>query len=153
MTAANGSLPKIVLAVGAPDGMTGAARPTQRFDGRQRLHGISGISTALLPWLHERAPSVRVLMFGGGGPLDAGDARGGWLEQTGGDVLVNLICEPEAQRLALHQVARFELETQLPLGQPVWAVAATTRPLIARRLAHQAGVRAPHCTLVPGRRA
>lgn len=44
-------------------------------------------------------------------------------------------------------MARFELETQLPLVNPSWAVTATTRPLVARRLAHQSGVRAPHCTL------
>ena len=66
-------------------------------------------------------------------------------ERSGGRVLVNLICEPHLQR-ALRQVARFELETQLPLVNPSWAVASTTRALIARRLAHQAGVRAPHCT-------
>ena len=70
-----------------------------------------------------------------------------WLETTDGKVLVNLICEPETQRLALRQLASFELAAQLPLVNPSWAVAATARPVIARRLAHQVGVRAPHCTL------
>ena len=144
MTTAPRPLPKIVLAAGAPDGMTGS-EATKRFN-QAGLHGVSGITTALLPWLRERGHPFAVMMFGASGRLDPEGARR-LLHRTGGQVLVNLICEPHSQRLALQQVARFELETQLPLVNPSWAVTATTRPLIARRLAHQAGVRAPHCTL------
>ena len=137
-------LPKLVFAVGAPVGMT-AAQATERF-AEGRLHGVSAISKALLPWLEERGHPYAVMMFGSKGRLSQ-EAAERLLDRTGGRVLVNLICEPQLQRLALQQVARFELATQLPLVNPSWAVAGTTRPLIARRLAHQTGVRAPHCTL------
>jgi hypothetical protein len=73
-----------------------------------------------------------------------------WLQTTQGKVLVNLICEPETQGLALRQLASFELAAQVPLVNPSWAVTATARPVIARRLAHQLGVHAPHCTLYRG---
>lgn len=144
MTAAIESPPKIVLGVGAPDGMSGH-EATRRFN-EDRLHGVSGISSALLPWLLEHGHPYAVLMFGTMGRLDAQTVRR-LHDRAGGRVLVNLICEPHVQRLALEQVARFELETQLPLVNPSWAVTGTTRPLIARRLAHQAGVRVPYCTL------
>lgn len=134
--------PKLVLAVGAPDGMT-LGEATERFNGKG-LHGNSGITSTLLPWLKERGHPYAVTMFGSGGQLTP-DAARRVLDRHGGNVLVNMICEPHLQR-ALQQVARFELETQLPLVNPSWAVSATTRPLIARRLAHQAGVRVPHCT-------
>lgn len=144
MTTAREPLPKVVLAVGAPDGMTGKDA-TKRFNGKG-LHGISGITTTLLPWLQERGHPYAVMMFGSEGRLEAEVAQR-LAQQAGGRVLVNLICEPHLQRLALQKVARFELETQLPLVNASWAVTATTRPLIARRLAHQAGVCAPLCTL------
>lgn len=83
-------------------------------------------------------------MFGSTGRLGP-DAARRLFERSGGHVMVNLICEPHLER-ALKQVARFELETELPLVNPSWSVSATTRPLIARRLAHQAGVHAPQCT-------
>ena len=145
MTAAgrNGRRPKLVLAVGAPDGMS-FGEATRRFNGLKGLHGNSGITTTLLPWLQERGHPYAVMMFGSRGQLGPEAARRA-LERAGGRVLVNLICEPHLSR-ALQQVARFELEADLPMVNPSWAVAATTRPLIARRLAHQAGVRAPHCT-------
>ncbi len=143
MTAAREPRPKLVLAVGAPDGIT-RDEATRRFHGKG-LVGNSGITTTLLPWLRERQHPFAVMMFGSMGRLDQADARR-LSERTRGRVLVNLICEPHL-RLALQQVARFELETALPLVNPSWAVAATARPLIARRLAHQAGVHAPHCTL------
>lgn len=142
----NDRRPKLVFAAGAPDGMT-FKEATRRFNGNG-LHGTSGISTTLLPWLRERGHPHAVLMFGSQGHM-APEAAQRVYERVGGHVLVNLICEPHLQR-ALLQVARFELETQLPLVNPSWAVASTTRPLIARRLAHQAGVHAPHCTLYPG---
>jgi len=144
MTAAKRRLPKIAFAAGTPDGMT-SPEATKRWK-KERLSGMSGLSTALLPWLHERRHPFSVLMFGAADPMTAGRARQ-LAEQAGCRVLVNLICEPEVQRAALRQVGHFELETQLPTVNPPWAVAATTRPLIARRLAHQAGVHAPHCTL------
>ena len=138
----NGRRPKLVLAVGAPDGMS-FQEATQRFHGKG-LRGNSGITTTLLPWLQEHGHPYAVMMFGSRGQLGPESARRA-LERAGGHVLVNLVCEPHLSR-ALRQVARFELETDLPLVNPSWAVAATTRPLIARRLAHQAGVHAPHCT-------
>ena len=61
-------------------------------------------------------------------------------------MLINLICEPHAQRRALEQMRRLELATGIAVVNPAWAISATTRPLIARRLAHQARVRMPHCT-------
>lgn len=140
----NGRRPKLVLAIGAPDGMT-FKEARRRFNStRKGLHGNSGITTTLLPWLVERGHPYAVTLFGSEGHLEPEGARR-VLERSGGRVLVNLICEPHLER-ALHQVARFELETRLPLVNPSWAVASTTRPLIARRLAHQAGVHAPHCT-------
>ena len=144
MTAANGRLPKISFAMGAPDGMT-RKEATRRFYNKG-LHGVSGITTTLLPWLEGRGHPFAVLMFGSKSPLDPEEIRR-MAQKTGGRVLVNLICEPHLQRLALQQVERFELETQLPLVNAPSAVASTTRPMIARRLAHQAGVHAPHCTL------
>jgi biotin carboxylase len=143
----NGRPPKIVFAVGAPDGMSRAAA-TDAFN-TSGLHGVSGIATVLLPWLNERGHPFATVMFGSSGTLDA-DAVRRVAEQARGEVLVNLICDAEIQRRALQQVERFGLETQLPLVNPPWAVAATTRPLIARRLAHQAKVRAPMCTSWPG---
>jgi hypothetical protein len=143
-----GDRPKLVLAVGAPDGMT-FKEATQRFNSTSKgLHGNSGIATTLLPWLQEHGHPYAVTMFGSEGHMGP-EAAQRVFERSGGRVLVNLICEPHLQR-ALRQVARFELETQLPLVNPSWAVASTTRPLIARRLAHQPGVRAPHCTFYPG---
>lgn len=142
MTSATGWLPKLVLAVGAPDGMP-FKEATRRFQGKG-LTGTSGISTTLLPWLRARGHPFAVTMFGSTGRLGP-DAARRLFERSGGHVMVNLICEPHLER-ALKQVARFELETELPLVNPSWSVSATTRPLIARRLAHQAGVHAPHCT-------
>ena len=107
---------------------------------------MSGLSTALIPWLFERGHPFSVLMFGAADPMTADRARR-LARQAGCRVMANLICEPEGLRGALQQVARFELETQLPMVNRPSAVTATTRPLIARRLAHQAGVNAPHCTL------
>ena len=144
MATAAGTRPKIAFAVGAPDGMSPAAAVKRFSEGR--LPGITGLSRALFPWLRAREHPYNVSLFGTTGRLDD-DAARRLLEQSGGDVVVNLICEPYAQRTALQQLARFELATQLPLVNPSWAVAATTRPLVARRLAHQAGVLAPHCTL------
>ena len=143
MTPANGRGPKLLIAVGAPDGMT-RAEATTRFD-VGRLQGVSAISKALLPWLERSGHPFAVMMFGSTGHLSPAAARR-LFDQTGGDVLVNLICEPEMQHRALGQVARYELETELPLVNPSWAVNGTTRPRIARRLAHQTGVCAPHCT-------
>jgi hypothetical protein len=144
MTAPAGPPPKIVFAVGAPDGMTGAVAEQRFMDGN--LHGISGITSAVLYWMFEHEHPFSVLMFGGERRL-TDETIERWLQMTKGEVLVNLICEPETQRLALRQLASFELASQLPLVNPSWAVAATARPVIARRLAHQVGVRAPHCTL------
>ncbi len=144
MTAARGRLPKIAFAAGTPDGMT-SLEATKRWK-EERLSGMSGISTALLPWLVQRGHPLSVVMFGEADPMTASRASE-LAAQAGCRVLVNLICEPEAQRAALRQVSRFELETQIPTVNPSSVVAATTRPLIARRLAHQAGVNAPHCTL------
>lgn len=136
--------PKIVLAVGAPDGMT-AAEAERRF-AAGTLPGVSGITSALLAWLFEHDHPFSVLMFGSARRLTEQTTER-WLDTTHGEVLVNLICEPETQRLALRQLASFELAAQWPLVNPSWAVTATARPVIARRLAHQVGVRAPHCTL------
>ncbi len=136
--------PKIVLAVGAPDGMTGMDAEERFAAGN--LPGISGITGALMHWLFERDHPFAVVMFGSARRLTE-ETIERWLETTRGKVLVNLICEPETQRLALRQLASFELAAQLPLVNPSWAVTATARPVIARRLAHQVGVRAPHCTL------
>ena len=144
MTPANRRLPKILFAAGAPDG-TSRAEATRQWAAK-RLPGATGLSTALLPWLYERGHPFAVVMFGSEGRMTHDRARG-VLDGSGGRVLVNLICEPELSRLALRQVGRFELETQIPMVNAPSAVAATTRPLIARRLAHQAGVNAPHCTL------
>jgi hypothetical protein len=141
---AGGGLPKIAFALGAPDGTT-PAEAAKQFDDNG-LRGVSGITTTLLPWLQARGHPFALLMFGSAEHLTPQAARR-IREQHAADVLVNVICEPELQRGALHEVERFVLEAQLPLVNPPAAVAATTRPLIARRLAHQAGVRAPHCTL------
>jgi len=147
-TGRNGRRPKLILALGAPDGVP-FKEAARRFNHATKgLHGNSGITTTLLPWLLERGHPYAVLLFGSEGQMGPEAARRAF-ERAGGRVLVNLICEPHLQR-ALRQVERFELETQLPLVNPSWAVASTTRPLIARRLAHQAGVRAPHCTFYPG---
>ena len=143
MTAPTAPLPKIVLAVGGPDGMP--FREAQRQYAGKGLPGNSGIGATLLAWLREHGHPFAVTIFGAAGRLEPEAARRVF-ERSGGSVLVNLICEPHLQ-LALAQVARFELETELPLVNPSWAVGATTRPLIARRLAHQAGVYVPHCTL------
>ncbi len=142
--AATGAPPRLLLAVGAPDGMSAAAA-TKLFDAG-RLPGISGICSSLIPWLVARGHSFNVTLFGSGRPLSAENARRS-REQTGGDVLVNMICEPQQQSIALDQVARYELATQLPVVNASGVVKATTRPLIAQRLAHQDGVRVPHCTL------
>lgn len=136
--------PRLVVAVGAPNGM-GAEQATLHFD-EGRLHGISGICSPLIPWLVQRGHPFGVTLFGSGRPLKAENARRS-LEQTGGDVLVNMICEPQQQSIALDQVARYELATQLPVVNSAAVVKATTRPLVAQRLAHQDGVRVPHCTL------
>jgi len=144
MTAINGRLPKIAFALGAPDGMT-REEATKRFN-TNGLHGVSGITTTLLPWLRERGHPHALVMFGSTGRLDSESAQR-VSERAASRVLVNVICEPHLQRRALQQVARFELEAQLPVVNAPATVAATTRPLIARRLAHQAGVHAPHCTL------
>jgi len=146
-TAAPGPRPKLIIAAGAPDGMT-SAQATELY-ARGRLPGISGITRALMPWLRERKQAYSVVMFGTSNPVSDASAQR-LLAQTKGHVLVNVICEPVVQRGALHQVARFELATGVPMINPSWAVGATTRPLIARRLAHQAGVRVPQCTLYGG---
>ena len=129
-------------------------RRARRHDGEDaeerfaagNLPGISGITGALMHWLFEQDHPFAVVMFGSARRLTE-ETIERWLETTRGKVLVNLICEPETQRLALRQLASFELAAQLPLVNPSWAVTATARPVIARRLAHQVGVRAPHCTL------
>jgi hypothetical protein len=139
--------PKVVFAVGAPDGMTGAEAEARFAAGR--LDGISGITDALIHRLFEREDPFSVVMFGSARRLTEATTER-WLKTTQGEVLVNLICEPETQGLALRQLASFELAAQVPLVNPSWAVAATTRPAIARRLAHQVGVHAPHCTLYHG---
>jgi hypothetical protein len=144
VTAAGGRRPAIAAAIGIPDGMS-VEEAQQRF-GAGRLQGVSAISKALLPWLRQEGHSVNTVVFGSSGALNAASARA-LHERTGGDVLVNLICEPGLQRLALRQLAGYELATQLPAINPSRVVVDTTRPAIARRLAHQAGVRAPHCTL------
>ncbi len=138
------SPPKVLFAVGAPDGMTGAEAEQRFADGL--LDGISGITGPLMRWLFEHDHPFAVMMFGSERRLDE-QLTERWLRATNGRVLVNLICEPETQRLALRQLASFELAAQLPLVNPSWAVTSTARPAIARRLAHQVGVRAPHCTL------
>jgi hypothetical protein len=134
---------KLVLAVGAPDGMS-SDEAARRFEAG-RLPGVSAISLSLVPWLEELEHPFAVMMFGTQGRVTE-EIGARVFERTGGDVLVNLICEPQVQRLALLQLARYELATRLPVVNPSWAVRATTRPLIARRLAHQAGVRVPRCT-------
>ncbi len=144
MTVAPGPMPKMMLAVGTPDGTTGEQAMEHYAAGR--LKGISGISRTLLPWLRKNGHPHAVVMFGTGDALTEEKAHA-LHERTKGRVLVNLICESQVQGRALDQVARFELATGIALINPSWAVAATTRPLIARRLAHQAGVRVPHCTL------
>jgi len=144
MTTAPGPWPKLIIATGAPDGMSGS-RATELY-AQGRLPGISGITRALMPWLRAREQPYSVLMFGTRDPLTDESARR-LLAETKGHVLVNLICEPEVQGDALQQVARFELATGIPKVNSSWAVGATTRPLIARRLAHQSGVRVPRCTL------
>jgi hypothetical protein len=143
VTEVNGRRPKIVFGMGAPDGMT-RQEATRRFNSKG-LHGVSGITTTLLPWLEERGHPFAVMMFGSTGHLDPATAQR-MAERTNGRVLVNLICEPELHSRSLRQVGRFEMETQLPLVNPPWAVSATTRPHIARRLAHQDGVDAPLCS-------
>ena len=143
MTPRGGPPPKLVLAVGAPDGMT-SDEAAQRF-AAGRLAGVSAISLSLVPWLEQREHPFAVMMFGTQGRVTQ-EVGARVFDRTGGDVLVNLICEPQVQRLALLQLARYELATPLPVVNQSWAVGATTRPLIARRLAHQAGVRVPHCT-------
>jgi hypothetical protein len=144
MTAPDDPPPKVVFAVGAPDGMTGADAEERFAEGR--LPGISGITGALIQWLFQREHPFAVVMFGSARKL-TDETTERWLETTKGEVLVNLICEPETQGLALRQLASFELAAQVPIINPSWAVTATARPVIARRLAHQVGVRAPHCTL------
>jgi hypothetical protein len=145
MTGVGEPRPALLLAVGAPDGM-GREEAYRRF-GEGLLPGITGLSLALLPWLRKRGYQYAVALFGTGG-LSA-DAEHRLLERTGGRVLINLICEPHAQRRALEQMRRFELATGIAVVNPSWAISATTRPLIARRLAHQARVRMPHCTHYP----
>ncbi len=144
MTAAGEPRPTLLLAVGAPDGM-GREEAGRRFAAGS-LPGITGLSVALLPWLRERGHPYVVTMFGADGVLSADRAQR-MIERTDARVLVNLICEPIAQRRALVQVARFELATGIAPVNPSSVVSATTRPLIARRLAHQARVRVAHCTL------
>lgn len=143
MTAGRAPAPKIVLAVGVPDGVS-SQEAKHRFD-KGRLQGISGISRALFPWMRARGQRYAVMMFGADPDLGS-EAAKRLLDESGGRVMVNLICEPLVQRSALEQLARFELATRVPLINPTWAVNATTRPLIARRLAYQARVRAPHCS-------
>lgn len=143
MTAAGEPLPKLLLAVGAPDGMS-LQEAARRFS-RANLPGVAGLSRALIPWLRERGHPYAVIMFGTQGTMSPEGAQR-LLRQWGGRVLVNLICEPHVHGRALEQIARFELATGIATVNPSWVVGATTRPLIARRLAHQARVRAPHCT-------
>ena len=143
MTAPGEPRPALLLAVGAPDGM-GRDEAERRFH-KGLLPGITGLSVALLPWLRERGHRHVVAMFGTSGALSEAAAQR-LLERTAGRVLINLICEPHAQRRALEQMRRFELATGIAVVNPSWVISATTRPLIARRLAHQAGVRMPHCT-------
>jgi hypothetical protein len=139
--------PTILVALGAPDGMAGDE--ADRAFAAGQLHGVSGITNALLPYLFEIEHPFEIIMFGSTGLLDPALARR-LAAGLSGDVLVNAICEPGVSRQALQQLASWELATQIPVINPSWAVNATTRPLIARRLAHQAGVRAPHCTLYDG---
>lgn len=148
MTAVSEPAPKIVIAVGAPDGMSRAEATTRYAE--NRLHGISGISRALLPWLEQTGHPFSVVLFGSAGAL-GDDAARRIAEQTAGRVLVNLVCEPLTQGIALEQIARMQLATRIPVINPSTAVLATTRPAVARRLAHQTGVRVPHCSLfMPG---
>jgi hypothetical protein len=148
MTAVPAAAPKILVAVGAPDGMGGAEAEQCFAEGR--LHGVSGIVNALLPYLAQLGHPFELAMFGGQTRQIDADLARRLSAQMGVEVLVNAICEPGLQRDALAQLTSWELATQLPVVNPTWAVNATTRPLAARRLAHQAGVRAPHCSLYAG---
>ena len=143
MTGDGGSRPPLLLAIGVPDGLD-REEAVKRFRGG-KLPGVTGLSRALLPWLRGRGHPHVVTVFGADGVVSA-DAAHQMIEQTGGRVLINLICEPYGQRLALDQVARFELATGIAVVNSSQVVSATTRPLIARRLAGQARVRVPHCT-------
>lgn len=139
--------PKILLAVGAPDGMTGG-EATRRF-AKVGIPGVSGITSALLPALQERGHPCAVIGVWPESSVSREGARA-LVEGSGGRVLLNAICEPLQHRGSLATLARMELELGLPTLNPSWVIAATTRPLIARRLAHQTGVRAPHCSLFAG---
>lgn len=144
MTTLSGPPPKILLAVGAPDGMPGA-EAAQLFSG-QGIPGVSGLTSALVPALRDRSHPCAVIGVWPGSNVGP-DAARALLEGAGGRVLVNAICEPQQQRSSLERLARLELELRLPIVNPSWVVRSTTRPAIARRLSHQAAVRVPRCSL------
>ena len=108
MTGDGGSRPPLLLAIGVPDGLD-REEAVKRFRGG-KLPGVTGLSRALLPWLRRRGHPHVVTVFGADGVVTA-DSAHRMIEQTGGRVLINLICEPYVQRLALDQAARFELAT------------------------------------------
>lgn len=133
--------PKMLVVLGAPDAMAAATEQERR--GNLRLSGNSGLVSALVNALRERAiPHVVVIAW------PDGETGGESLrEQTGVEVLVNGIGEPLTQAGALRQVARLERETGLPTVNPSRVIETTTRPAMARRIGRADGVRAPHCTL------
>ena len=133
--------PKMLVVLGAPDTMAAATEEERR--GNLRLPGNSGLVSALVKTLRERAIPHVVVIAWPEGEIDGQSV----LEQTGAEVLVNGIGEPLTQAGALRQVARLEQETGLPTANPARVIETTTRPAMARRVGRADGVRAPHCTL------